>query len=48
MRFRSTALFHLGEFETALEAFQQGEALAPVPGPYKTWVRKCQAEIEGE
>jgi hypothetical protein len=44
----SVALFHLDEYETALDAFQHGQALAPDMAAFKTWVRKCQAAIEGE
>lgn len=41
-------MFHLEEYEAALQAFEKGLQLAPDMGPLKTWCRKCQAEIEGE
>jgi suppressor of G2 allele of SKP1 len=41
------ALFHLDEFETALEAFQKGRELRPTLAAFDTWIRKCRAEIDG-
>lgn len=66
MRIRTTtnprrlAAFALEEFETALEAFRQGQALdsnkdtagdsggGGDPRKYRTWIRKCEAELEAE
>ncbi len=45
---RSVACFNLEEYESAKEAFEAGQRLAPENGQFKTWIRKCQAEIEGE
>lgn len=45
---RSVALFHLEEYESALEAFQHGQQLAPGMAALSTWTRKCQTAIEGE
>lgn len=41
------ALFHLEEYETAKAAFEAGQALDPNNSSFKTWIRKCAAEIEG-
>lgn len=41
------ALFHLEEYETAKEAFEAGQALDPKNSSFKTWIRKCAAEIDG-
>ena len=46
------ASFALEEFETALEAFRQGQQLSGPgtgendPRKYRTWIRKCEAEME--
>ncbi|KIY94503.1 putative Protein SUGT1 like protein, partial [Monoraphidium neglectum] len=45
---RGIALFHLDEFETALEAFEKGKELRPTLAAFDTWIRKCRAEIDGE
>lgn len=45
---RGTALFHLDEFESALEAFQKGKELRPTLAAFDDWIRKCNAEISGE
>lgn len=45
---RRTALFRLEEYEAALETFEAGAKADPSNGTLKTWVRKCQAELEGE
>lgn len=42
------ALFHLEEYETARDAFLSGSRLAPDTAAFKTWARKCQAELDGE
>ena len=41
------ALFHLEEYEAAKEAFEAGQALDPKNSFFKTWIRKCVAEIDG-
>lgn len=56
--FARLAAFALEEFETALEAFRQGQNLkgqeveaagdAADPRKYRTWIRKCEAELEAE
>jgi uncharacterized protein Usg len=43
-----TACFHLEEYETALQCFQQGQQLAPDMPKFRTWIRKCKAELDGE
>lgn len=55
-RFR-LASFALEEYETALEAFRRGQQAARAhiagensddPRKYRTWIRKCEAEMEAE
>jgi tetratricopeptide (TPR) repeat protein len=43
----STACFSLDEFEAAKEAFQAGLAVEPSNSTFKTWLRKCEAELAG-
>lgn len=43
-----TACFHLEEYETALQCFQQGQQLAPDMTKFRTWIKRCQAELDGE
>ncbi|CAM9170604.1 unnamed protein product [Hapterophycus canaliculatus] len=53
---KGLAAFALEEFETALEAFRQGQGLGGTessgssadPRKYRTWIRKCEAELEEE
>jgi suppressor of G2 allele of SKP1 len=45
---RGIALFELEEFESAKEALQAGLALQPDNATFKTWIRKCNAELEDE
>ncbi|CAB1106702.1 unnamed protein product [Ectocarpus sp. CCAP 1310/34] len=50
---KGLAAFALEEFETALEAFRQGKKLeergdSSDPRKYRTWIRKCEAELEAE
>jgi hypothetical protein len=46
--------FSLGEYETAKQAFERGLSLLEAAGKadsvrkYRTWIRKCDAEIESE
>lgn len=47
------AAFALEEFETALESFRHGQKLKKAgdssdPRKYRTWIRKCEAELEAE
>ena len=42
-----TALFNLEEYESAKDAFEAGLQLDPQSSAFKTWVRKCDAEMEG-
>jgi len=37
----------LEEYEAAKEAFDAGARLAPDSAQFKTWARKCMAELEG-
>jgi suppressor of G2 allele of SKP1 len=41
------ACFRLEEFEAAKEAFDAGAKIAPENPQFKTWARKCQAELAG-
>eukprot|EP00752_Nemacystus_decipiens_P010675 g9506.t1 len=55
---KGLAAFALEEFETALEAFRRGQAFesdkdtgsgnGSDPRKYRTWIRKCEAELEAE
>lgn len=45
---KGIASFKLEEYEAALEAFEAGAKLAPENSQFKTWIRKCQAEIDEE
>ena len=42
------ALFHMEEFEAAKQALEEGQRLDPSNKQYKPWIRKCQAELDGE
>ncbi len=44
---RSVACFKLEEYETARESFAKAQELAPTNAALKTWIRKCDAEIQG-
>ncbi len=39
------ACFELEEYETALAAFEKAASLDKSDPSFKTWIRKCQAEI---
>lgn len=41
------ACFSLEEFQTARAAFEAGSKLDPKNSQYKTWIRKCDAELAG-
>ena len=47
---KGVACFWLEEYETAKAAFQTGMGLGADEGPepYRTWIRKCDAELEDE
>lgn len=54
---KGLASFALEEFETALEAFRLGQRMQGVekkaaggsdPRKYRTWIRKCEAEMEAD
>jgi suppressor of G2 allele of SKP1 len=45
---KGIACFELEEFETALAAFEKGSALDTSDSSFKSWIRKCKAEIESE
>ncbi|KAF6262019.1 hypothetical protein COO60DRAFT_1699571 [Scenedesmus sp. NREL 46B-D3] len=45
---KGTACFHLEEYETALQCFEQGQQRAPDMPKFRTWIRKCKAELDGE
>lgn len=42
------ALFNLEEYESAKAAFEAGQALDNKNSSFKTWIRKCAAEMDGE
>jgi len=42
---KGMAAFELQEFETAKAAFEQGQILEPGNSSWRTWLRKCEAEI---
>jgi suppressor of G2 allele of SKP1 len=43
---KGTACFSMNEFESALASFQKALALDPQNAQVKTWIRKCDAELE--
>eukprot|EP01116_Phalansterium_solitarium_P012034 TRINITY_DN2797_c0_g1_i1.p1 TRINITY_DN2797_c0_g1~~TRINITY_DN2797_c0_g1_i1.p1 ORF type:complete len:375 (+),score=98.33 TRINITY_DN2797_c0_g1_i1:39-1163(+) len=45
---KGLACFQLEEFETARAAFEKGAALDPSNTQFRTWIRKCNAELEAE
>lgn len=45
---RRVACFNIDEFETAKDAFEKGYAIEPANAQFKTWIRKCDAELEEE
>ncbi|DBA95298.1 hypothetical protein WJX82_009900 [Trebouxia sp. C0006] len=45
---KGVALFNLEEYESAKSAFEAGQALDPRNSTFKTWVRKCAAEMDDE
>jgi len=42
---KGTSLFALEEFAKALQVFKEASDIAPENEEYKTWIRKCEAEI---
>jgi len=45
---KGTAAFAMDEYESAKAAFEKGHSLDPNNAQFKTWIRKCEAEIESE
>ena len=45
--FCRVALFNLEEYESAKSAFETGQALDAKNSTFKTWIRKCAAEMDG-
>jgi len=45
---KGVACFELEEFETAKQAFEQGQKLEPSNTNFRTWLRKCSAELNEE
>jgi suppressor of G2 allele of SKP1 len=45
---KGVACFHMEEYTTAKTAFEKGRELDPDTSQFKTWIRKCNAEIEEE
>mmetsp|Transcript_2387 Transcript_2387/g.5677 ORF Transcript_2387/g.5677 Transcript_2387/m.5677 type:complete len:356 (-) Transcript_2387:136-1203(-) len=45
---KGMACFHLEEFATAKAAFEAGQKLDSGNATYKTWLRKCAAELDTE
>ena len=46
--FDRIALFRMEEFETAKSFFASGAKLDPNNGVFSMWLRKCDAEMEGD
>jgi len=44
---KGIALFHLEEFESSKNAFEKGQSIESLD-TFKTWIRKCNAEIQTE
>jgi len=45
---KGMALFSLDEFEAAKQAFEKGQSLDSSNTSFKTWIRKCDAELHVE
>lgn len=45
---KGVALFNLEEYESAKAAFEAGQALDNKNSTFKTWIRKCAAEMDDE
>eukprot|EP00897_Mesotaenium_endlicherianum_P000550 jgi/Mesen1/10496/ME000083S09999 len=45
---KGIACFSLEEYQTARAAFQAGATLEPTNSSFKTWLRKCEAELSDE
>lgn len=43
---KGIALFHLEDYRSAKEAFSQAQILDPDDNSFRTWIRKCDAEID--
>jgi len=42
---KGMALFSLEEYEAAKQAFEKGQSLEAANTAFKTWIRKCEAEL---
>eukprot|EP00291_Cryptomonas_curvata_P020177 CAMPEP_0172169586 /NCGR_PEP_ID=MMETSP1050-20130122/10787_1 /TAXON_ID=233186 /ORGANISM="Cryptomonas curvata, Strain CCAP979/52" /LENGTH=366 /DNA_ID=CAMNT_0012840659 /DNA_START=28 /DNA_END=1128 /DNA_ORIENTATION=+ len=45
---KGVACFHMEEYATAKTAFEKGREIDPDTAQFKTWIRKCNAELEEE
>jgi len=45
---KGVACFHMEEYATAKAAFEKGKTIDPETTQFKTWIRKCNAELEEE
>jgi len=45
---KGIACFSLEEYQSALTSFEKGHSLDPENNTFKTWIRKCRAELEEE
>jgi suppressor of G2 allele of SKP1 len=45
---KGVACFHMEEYATAKNAFEKGKEIDPDTAQFKTWIRKCNAELEEE
>eukprot|EP00193_Tetraselmis_chui_P018511 CAMPEP_0177791764 /NCGR_PEP_ID=MMETSP0491_2-20121128/24123_1 /TAXON_ID=63592 /ORGANISM="Tetraselmis chuii, Strain PLY429" /LENGTH=409 /DNA_ID=CAMNT_0019314049 /DNA_START=224 /DNA_END=1455 /DNA_ORIENTATION=- len=45
---KGVACFRLDEYEAAKSAFVAGMAISEAQEPFKTWIRKCDAELQEE
>lgn len=43
---KGTALFHLEDYQSAKDAFTEGQSVDPEDNNFKTWIRKCEAELD--
>ena len=45
---KGVACFQMEEYATAKNAFEKGKEIDPETAQFKTWIRKCNAELEEE
>ncbi|XP_045205116.2 protein SGT1 homolog [Mercenaria mercenaria] len=43
---KGNALFHLEDYQSAKDAFSEGHKLDAEDNNFKTWIRKCEAELD--